>query len=543
MTANRYPRMEPVSKLIVSDGKDTEAWSGSHSFDSVLKQSGNLQSLKISSSSGATNFTTLTFDSVKDYSAGNYIELWIHVDNAINLAAIQLIFDKGTLSSNYALKSLDSTDVSHGWTYVRLHHKDFTNTGNFVDGDWASIASLTLRVQSNAGVIVNVNFNNVISAKWVGEVAFEIDDGLIEVHPRITAFMDERKIRCSWYIATTKVNSDPLYASIQTVKDCMSSYQRRNISTLQKMLSNGHVVGFHIDDLIDNGNYISKTYDEQRADMVAGTKQLEEWGIHKDGNRFHFASSQGYVDGNTKVLQRDFFATARANSYPATFGGVNVGLTHDQGGYNYRNDSLGAGFTDAEAKEWIDEAVNDQRHVVFVFHYGSIAVNPNDLAVTDASLVEFLDHAVTYRNAGTLNIINRIDMLGVYHPTQVREDAMIRGETATATTVVGLPPRSRIFTVPVGFEAKDLDSVDKDSSDKVDYAVDFALKLRGDTITLSTVTATNNLVVSDVQTTGSYVVFWISGGDNGSTSRVDVKITSSTGRVFERSFKVEIKQL
>ena len=84
----------------------------------------------------------------------------------------------------------------------------------------------------------------------------------------------------------------------------------------------------------------------------------------------------------------------------------------------------------------------------------------------------------------------------------------------------------------------------KDPSDVMDIICDFGPFLKSDTINTATVTGTN-ITIDSNSVSGNVVTVFISGGSNCTTGTVKINIVTSnaTPRTFERSFKVNIKNL
>ena len=82
----------------------------------------------------------------------------------------------------------------------------------------------------------------------------------------------------------------------------------------------------------------------------------------------------------------------------------------------------------------------------------------------------------------------------------------------------------------------------KDKDSTLDYEFDWAAWLTGgETITARTVTVTGvTLVESTASTTA--VVAWVSGGTVGTTATVACKITTSAGRIDERTITLRIAE-
>jgi hypothetical protein len=80
----------------------------------------------------------------------------------------------------------------------------------------------------------------------------------------------------------------------------------------------------------------------------------------------------------------------------------------------------------------------------------------------------------------------------------------------------------------------------KDPDATLDYTFDWAEWLGGDTISSAVVTVTggNKGATSN---TPSAVTVWVSGGTAGQTITVACKITTSAGRIDERSFRLKVR--
>ncbi len=87
-------------------------------------------------------------------------------------------------------------------------------------------------------------------------------------------------------------------------------------------------------------------------------------------------------------------------------------------------------------------------------------------------------------------------------------------------------------------------SSSKDPSDVFDYAMDFKQLLQSDTINTATVTSTE-VTIDSSSVSGNVVTFFVSGGTNGNSGVITVKIVTSnaTPRTFERSFKIKVEDI
>ena len=82
----------------------------------------------------------------------------------------------------------------------------------------------------------------------------------------------------------------------------------------------------------------------------------------------------------------------------------------------------------------------------------------------------------------------------------------------------------------------------KDPSDVIDVKMDFGPILASDTISAATVSGTN-ITIDSTSTAGSAVTSFISGGFNGTEGELRFNISTTGGRVFERTIIVDVKEL
>ena len=84
----------------------------------------------------------------------------------------------------------------------------------------------------------------------------------------------------------------------------------------------------------------------------------------------------------------------------------------------------------------------------------------------------------------------------------------------------------------------------KDPGDTVDYIMDFTPLLQSDSIDSATVTGTN-ITIASSSVSANVVTIFVSGGSSSTTATVKVVIvtTNATPRTYERSFKIQIKDL
>jgi hypothetical protein len=83
----------------------------------------------------------------------------------------------------------------------------------------------------------------------------------------------------------------------------------------------------------------------------------------------------------------------------------------------------------------------------------------------------------------------------------------------------------------------------KDPDEKSDYQFDWASKFlaTGETISATTWTLTSGITKqSDTKTTGTTTI-WLTGGTDGSDYDIANKITTSAGRIFERTATIPVR--
>jgi len=85
---------------------------------------------------------------------------------------------------------------------------------------------------------------------------------------------------------------------------------------------------------------------------------------------------------------------------------------------------------------------------------------------------------------------------------------------------------------------------EKQPSEIQDYDIDFSeyLDALTDTASSATVTGEIGITVNAFALSGKVVKVWLSGGDNGETYKITVRLTTSGGRVREADIKVKVKE-
>jgi hypothetical protein len=85
---------------------------------------------------------------------------------------------------------------------------------------------------------------------------------------------------------------------------------------------------------------------------------------------------------------------------------------------------------------------------------------------------------------------------------------------------------------------------EKDPSAVLDFVVDWSEFLpESDSIQSVTATATAGITIASSQFSGKKHVIWLSGGTDGTSYLVTSRVTSTEGRVDERTFEVAVRNL
>jgi hypothetical protein len=83
--------------------------------------------------------------------------------------------------------------------------------------------------------------------------------------------------------------------------------------------------------------------------------------------------------------------------------------------------------------------------------------------------------------------------------------------------------------------------IEKGDQESLDYGIDYADLLDdGETISDSTWTVPEGLTAGIAGASGSVVTQWLSGGTAGQSYDVDNVMTTSAGRVYERSIRISV---
>jgi len=82
----------------------------------------------------------------------------------------------------------------------------------------------------------------------------------------------------------------------------------------------------------------------------------------------------------------------------------------------------------------------------------------------------------------------------------------------------------------------------KDPNATLDYVIDWATYLAGDTVVAASFTVTAGLNVVSFSNTSTTSTVWLSGGTIDTVYTVTGQITTAAGRIDERSFTVIIQQ-
>lgn len=82
----------------------------------------------------------------------------------------------------------------------------------------------------------------------------------------------------------------------------------------------------------------------------------------------------------------------------------------------------------------------------------------------------------------------------------------------------------------------------KDPQAALDYMIDWTKWLaEGDTLFESVFTATPGITIDNFTLSTTQTVVWLSGGAPGKTYKITNRVTSTQGRVDERSFRVKVE--
>lgn len=90
-----------------------------------------------------------------------------------------------------------------------------------------------------------------------------------------------------------------------------------------------------------------------------------------------------------------------------------------------------------------------------------------------------------------------------------------------------------------------LGQVQKQPVEILDYDLDFARYLNGDTIESATATITpeGGLAVQQIEVDPTLVKVWLEDGDHGTTYKVEVTIDTAGGRRAQVEFRVRVKEI
>lgn len=391
---------KPIKSIPVAKCDSSESWSGgSVSFNSVWKKEGFTNSLSLSST-GSLNITSLIFTNTQDFSEGKYIQFDAKALQPENLDGYQLFFLKDTGQSNYA--SVTITNMAHGWERRTFHHDQFTANGTWTDDDWAAVKQVIIGVDAQASTTATVLFQNIRSVRWAAEIYFEVDDGLITIGDRFQSVCEQYDIKYSFFIYSQYPGVDANYHTWPQIK---------------QIQDDGNSVGFH-NHAIGNVTTANSTRQEIHEDWIAGIQTMQSNNIALGrGNRYHYAASNGALTPFAIYMQRDYFASGRQTSYPASFGNHYLPMNnYEQWGWIYRPSVTGADVgLDASLDntqsylKLIDNVVEEQKGATFVFHYMTPDVG-NDLASSEFTVDEMCKRAKQYKDQGLALILTRDDL-------------------------------------------------------------------------------------------------------------------------------------
>ena len=81
----------------------------------------------------------------------------------------------------------------------------------------------------------------------------------------------------------------------------------------------------------------------------------------------------------------------------------------------------------------------------------------------------------------------------------------------------------------------------KDPDDVLDYAVDWAERLAGDTISSASWIVPEGITVDDSSFTGTVATIWLSGGTSGRLYRITSRITTVAGRQMDHAVSLFVR--
>ena len=345
------------------------------------------QSLKVTSTNGALNTSALVFSGTNDYSAGAYFEIDVYIHDIVKTAGVSFALVKDAGATNYSTKSF--TTLVQGWNRLRVNKEDMTFNGTFVAADYAGVKQARVGVQAMAGNDCDASFDNLRNVQRKAQFFLEFDDGLITVFSDALPIIESYGFKIGYLLITNKVGAaDPNYESWA------------NVLTMQ---SRGHVIGFHAHAAED---YSDNTYAQIVADMQLGQAKLRAEGINEP---YHYAASQGKVNGSVALIQPLMFTSGRRHTHPSTFG------YHDipsdpwaQWGQVFANTTiLGT------AQGWIDDAITQQRGCALVGHHMD-ENNVDGNGVSDAFLDGVCSYLQSKQTAGLCEVVTREAMIAAF---------------------------------------------------------------------------------------------------------------------------------
>lgn len=81
----------------------------------------------------------------------------------------------------------------------------------------------------------------------------------------------------------------------------------------------------------------------------------------------------------------------------------------------------------------------------------------------------------------------------------------------------------------------------KDPNEKLDYFFDWSSWLGTDTINSISVTSSPGITIVSTSNTATSVTAWISGGTSGTPYQITCQVTTTAGRIAERSIILQIE--
>lgn len=165
---------------------------------------------------------------------------------------------------------------------------------------------------------------------------------------------------------------------------------------------------------------------------------------------------------------------------------------------------------------------------------GYTATDNNDGDISNSVVVA--GDTVDPSTVGVYTVTYNVDDAAGNSAAQKTRTVTVRA--ASSTEITANTPFSRtIFVSPNGETGVPV--FIKDTSDVIDFLMDFSAALQGDSISVVEVT-TSNITLDATYRTGNKVQLWLSGGIAKVMAELKITAQSNAGRTIERSFKVKV---